>query len=175
MLIIFISGGPCTGKTSVINELKRQGFTIIPEAAREIAAFDKQFSGKSIKNIDKENFQDEIFNFQKNIFDSLVDENGIFFSDRGLGDTIAYYKINNLEVPEYKFDFAKNFANKQVFILEPLNFYNKDSLRQESQEEQKNIQDEIVKTYAELKYNVIMVPFMSVSKRVEFIIGSLGS
>jgi len=175
MPIIFISGGPCTGKTSVINELKRQGFTIIPEAAREIAAFDKRFYGKSIKNIDKKIFQDEIFNFQKNIFDSLADEKGIFFSDRGLGDTIAYYKINNFEVPEEKINHTKNFANKQVFILEPLNFYNRDLLRQESEEEQKNIQDEIVKTYTELEYEVIMVPFMSVSKRVEFIIGSLSS
>jgi predicted ATPase len=59
--------------------------------------------------------------------------------------------------------------------LEPLNFYNRDLLRQESEEEQKNIQDEIVKTYTELEYEVIMVPFMSVSKRVEFIIGSLSS
>ena len=36
MKIFIISGGPGTGKTSVINKLKEQGYKIIPEAAREL-------------------------------------------------------------------------------------------------------------------------------------------
>ncbi|MBI4116491.1 ATP-binding protein [Candidatus Pacearchaeota archaeon] len=166
--IVFISGGPCTGKTAVINQLQKQGHEIIPEAARRIA--EKKFPGKSIAEIDKRIFHDEIFRMQKDKVEFLKNTNKIVFSDRGFGDTVAYYRINLLDVPRDNFEYAKRFNYAKVFILESLKFYKKDLLRQESKEELEKIQAEIVRAYRELGYSIINVPFMSIEKRAKFIL-----
>ncbi len=166
--IYFISGGPCTGKTAVINQLQKQGYEIIPEVARQIAA--EKFAGKSVKEIDRKLFQDEIFKMQKKLFEGPNSKDGCVFSDRGFGDTLAYYLLNGLITPQNFFEYAEKFNCAKVFILEPLNFYKKDALRQESPEERKRIHKEIIKTYSDLGYDMISVPFMSVEKRAEFVL-----
>jgi len=164
-MIYVISGGPSTGKTEVIKELKRRGYNVLLEAARRVAK--KEFVGKSVKEIDMKIFQDLIFDLQRKEVSGLK---GVVFSDRGLGDTIAYYKINNLKVSKEKLEFAKKFRYSKIFILDFLNFYEKDELRKESKDEQEKIQEEIIKTYKEIGYIPIIVPFMSIKERVDFIL-----
>lgn len=168
MKIYVISGGPSTGKTSVINELGKE-FKILKEAARELGDKDSRFKGKSVKGLNMEKFQNAIFEFQKKQLEELKGKNEIVFSDRGLGDTLAYYKINKLKIPEGVIEYAKEFRCAGIFILEPLNFYEKDDFRQENREEQERIHNLIIKTYEELGYKPIIVPFMGVEKRVSFI------
>jgi predicted ATPase len=170
MGIYVISGGPCTGKTATINEIGKE-FKILPESARRIAETDKRFVGKSIKEINMRDFQEAIFEEQKKTIEELKrkNKNEIFFSDRGLGDTIAYCKINNLEVSKELISYAKKFRYDKIFILDFLNFYNKDELRQENKEEQKNIHEIIIKTYEELGYKPIKIKFASINERVRII------
>lgn len=167
MEIYVISGGPGTGKTSVINELAKE-FKILKEAARELGDKDSRFKGKSVKEIRMKEFQDAIFEFQKKQIENLK-ENEIVFSDRGLGDTIAYYKFYKIQVPEKIINYSKKFRYSRVFILEPLDFYEKDELRKEEKEEQLEIQNLVVESYRELGYEIIKVPLMSVEERVRFI------
>ncbi len=167
MKVYAISGGPSVGKTTIINEFKRQEYKTLREAARQVAETDKRFIGKSVKETNKQDFQDAIFQFQKKMLENI--KKGEIFSDRGLGDTIAYYKLYKLKIPQELVDFAKRFRYARVFILDFLNFYKPDSLRQENEEEQKKIHEEIIKAYEELGYEIIKVPFMSVQDRVSFI------
>ena len=53
--------------------------------------------------------------------------------------------------------------------MNSLNFYEKDDFRQETEERQKRIHEEIIKIYKQLGYKIIFVPFMSVEDRVRFI------
>lgn len=171
MKIYVISGGPGTGKTSVINELSKE-FITFEEAARTLVDNDLRFKGKSVNEINMKSFQDSIFDCQKKQIEELgktARDNEIIFSDRGVGSTIAYYKINQLDVPKAVIDFANSFRYSGIFILDLLDFYETDALRQENKEKQKKIHDEIIKVYEELGYKVIFVPFMSVKDRVRFI------
>jgi len=171
--LFIISGGPGTGKTSLINELSKK-FKVLPEAAREVGDKDSRFKGKSIKEINPYDFQKAIFNFQKDEFSKIKDKNHkIVFSDRGFGDTLAYYKFHNLKIPKDEFDYAKKFRYSEVFILDFLNFYENDALRQENDNEQKRIHRLIISTYKKLGYNPIIVPFMSISERVDFILSKI--
>ena len=172
MKIYIISGGPSTGKTSVINALKKKGYKVLIEAARYLGDNDKRFKGKSIKGIDKKKFQDAIFELQKKQIVGLKNEK-IVFSDRGLGDTIAYYRINKLKVPKNLINYAKKFKYSGIFILDFLDFYEVDKLRKETKEEQEFIQREIIKSYKELGYGFIIVPFMSIEDRSRFIISKI--
>ncbi len=169
MKLYVISGAPSTGKTSVINELAKE-FKVLPEAARVIAEKNPRFRGKSIREIDKEEFQKAIFELKIKLIESLdKSENDIVFSDRGLGDTIAYYKFYNLEVPKKFLDYINKLKYAGIFVLDFLDFYEKDSLRQESREEAEEVQKRIIETYEELGYKIIKVPFTSVEERVNFI------
>ena len=60
--VYVISGGPGTGKTTIINSLKTEGFRVLEEAARKVA--EEKFPGKSVKEINAKKFQEEIFNYQ---------------------------------------------------------------------------------------------------------------
>jgi len=168
--IFVITGGPGTGKTSVIDELRGRGFRVLVEAAREISISDERFIGKSVLEADKKDFQDAIFELQKEKLSELKNDE-IVFSDRGLGDTLAYYKINGLEIPGGNLEFAERFRYDGIFVLDFLDFYETDELRQESKEEQERVHNEIIREYEKLGYEVVIVPFMSVEKRVEFIEG----
>lgn len=166
-----ISGGPSTGKTETINEIKKRGYKILPEAARILSFTDKRFIGRSIKEINVKQFQKAIFDFQKEEIEELskLNRKKPIFLDRGLGDTLAYYKVNKLKIPEEELEYAKKIRYTKVFILDFLNFYKKDKLRMESKEEQEKIQEEIIDMYKELGYKPIIVPFMNIKERVDFI------
>lgn len=171
--LFIISGGPGTGKTSIIKELSKK-FGVFPEAAREVEKKDPRFEGKSIKEINPLEFQRAIFEFQRKKFNELKDKkHKIIFLDRGIGDTLAYYKFHNLKIPKDEFDYAKKFKCAGVFILDFLNFYKKDKLRQENNKEQKKIHNLIIKMYKRLGYKPIIVPFMGISERVDFILSKI--
>jgi predicted ATPase len=167
MGIYVISGGPGTGKTSIITELNKKGFTIIPEAAREIGTNDMRFKGKSVREIDFKEFQKAIFEWQKKKFLS-IDKKEITFLDRGFGDTLAYFKLHGLEIPSDQFETAKKFKVSKVFILDFLDFYENDALRTETKEEQELIQKEIIEMYKYLGYKPVIVPFYTLENRVKF-------
>lgn len=169
--IFAISGGPCVGKTTIIKELGKLGFNIIPESARIVAENDERFKGKNIKEINMAEFQKEILNMQIKLHEDFLLRNSSFaFSDRGFGDTIAYYKLNGLNFPGIKKDYVKNFRYAGVFILEPLKFYKTDGLRTETKEEQTKIHEEIEKSYGDLGYDLIKIPQMPIEGRIALIL-----
>ena len=156
-----------------MDELKNQGFVIFEEVARELAETDKRFIGKSINEIDRQEFQDKILEVQMKQFEKLKKVKGKIFLDRGVGDGLVYYKLNNLKIPKKIYDCFPEFNYQKVFILETLDFYEHDDLRQEDEAECKRIHETIIKTYKEFDCRILIVPFMSVKKRVEFILENL--
>ncbi|MBI2043560.1 AAA family ATPase [Candidatus Pacearchaeota archaeon] len=172
--IFVISGGPGVGKTTIVNELGKLKYNIIPEAARVVAESDKRFIGKSIKEINRQIFQDEVLKHQIKLQDDfLLKNNDIGFSDRGFGDSLAYYKINRLKFPKKHFDYVRSFRYKGIFILEPLRFYKTDGLRVETKKEQQEIHDEISRAYENLGYYLIKIPQMPIEERIAFILKNI--
>ena len=173
--LFIISGGPGTGKTSIIKELSKK-FKVLPESARAVGENDARFMGKSVKEINQQEFQDAIFEFQKKEIENLVkDEGEVIFSDRGLGDALAYCCVRKLKVSKKMLDYTKKFKYAGVFVLDFLDNYVRDTLRQESKEEQEKIHEMIIETYKELGYKPIIVPFMSVEERVRFILSKINN
>lgn len=169
-----ISGGPGTGKTSLINELGKRGYRIVPEAARRLFDSDPKFAGKSIMEIDLNEFHKSILEIQKKDLEKLLNRNHeVVFFDRGFLDTLAYMKFNNLDVSEEAIKFSKLIKYRLVFICDFLDRYSKDNLRQEPEDYQKKVHREIVKTYEDREYSPINIPFMSVKKRADFIISRI--
>ena len=95
-----ITGAPCSGKTAVIDEIKRRGIRVIHEVAR--AYIDRQLKkGLQLRQIktDALQFERHILHEKVRIQASLPATATIFF-DRGIPDSIAYFKLEGLDPTE---------------------------------------------------------------------------
>ena len=164
-----ICGGPCCGKSTTIMALKKGGGIICEEAATYLLK--TKFNGENSKGVDRDTFQREIFALQEKHYEKSGKE--IFF-DRGFGDTLAYYLFDGLDIPEDLMKIAKMKRYDKIFFLLPLDFFENNTVRPESQKEGEKISDFIRKVYRDLGYDIVEVPFMSVEERVKFIRGHLG-
>lgn len=164
-----ITGGPSSGKTKIIVRLAFMGYLTIPEAAR--ALIDNEMSkGRTLEQIRADEFE-----FQKTVLKMKIDaENRIpvnqtAFFERGIPDSIAYYKICDGDV-ESAIKASQKRRYKKVFLLEQLPF-EKDYARTEDEELANKISKLLHDSYSSLGYDVISVPVMkSIEERVNFIL-----
>ena len=96
---IVLTGGPCCGKTTLANELKKKGFCVVDESAREFISRNR--------TVNTEERQKEIFLRQLEKENLSRDE--LVILDRCLIDSLAYCKVYLGYVPELmKQDFSKS-------------------------------------------------------------------
>lgn len=166
------TGGPGAGKTSVLDELSRQGLTTIPEVARAIIKHQNAIGGNATHNGDRIAYRDlmlinSIEDYMKN---SNLDN--LLFFDRGIPDLYSYSNRFCNGVTKAITEAVTKFRyNPQVFLFPPWpEIYCHDT-------ERKQYYDEAVKTYHAVKegyticgYHLIEVPKLSVKQRVDFIL-----
>ncbi|MCU0642350.1 MAG: ATP-binding protein, partial [archaeon] len=99
-------------------------------------------------------------------------EKGIFFVDRGFGDTLSYYLLQNLPIPKKELDYVMKTRYAGVFILDFLDFYEQEG-RVITKEKQIDIQNKLVETYTKLGYNPVILPFATVSERADAILSKI--
>ena len=163
-----ITGAPCSGKTSVIRELERQGFQVVHEVAR--ASIDRQLSqGQRLVQIKADilRFERHILHAKVKIESSLTKAGPIFF-DRGVPDSIAYYVLEGLDPAEPLKHSCKTVYSK-IFFFERFELL-QDDVRSEDEEIAARLNDLLLDAYKKVGYNVIMVPVMPVMDRVNLVL-----
>ena len=167
-----ITGGPGSGKTTVVNQLNMLGHHTTIEHARHF--IDTQMiTGKSVEEIRKNQIE-----FQKGILDMQILQEAslspdeLIFLDRALPDALAYYRFLNLPVNKELEDALKKAFYKKVFILESLPLIN-DYARLEDETAQKRISKLIVEVYESFPFPITHVPIMTPMERVEYILKNL--
>lgn len=170
-----ITGGPCTGKSTLIKALSKKNYTTIPEVASLLIdeALIKHLEHPA-KN--RSDFQNKIIDKQLELESHTK---SIVFLDRGLPDGMVYYKLDKIEIPEKLTCEAKNNQYSAIFILDFIKnengeiFYEKTTSRTEILETAQKLQLLLHETYNELGYLLISVPSMSVQSRAEFILNKI--
>jgi len=172
---VVISGGPGTGKSSIIDNLGRLGFSVFRESSREITkkykklGQDQLFLSEPVK-FSRILLQNRITQHKES---NNIDENLSFF-DRGIPDILAYLEYKKISYSEEFQRPAEEFKYDAVFIAEPWrNIYKKDNERYESFEELIEINKHIKNTYSNFGYELILLPASSVKERVEFILDKI--
>ena len=178
---IVITGGPSSGKTSIINRLAELGYKIVPEAAEKYIKEEK-LKGKKIEEIrtNEEDFTKLIFYKKIEAEDQTAPEQ-LTFLDRGLPDTIAYGQADEYDI-SYALNDPKLNENKykKVFLLDLVPF-EKTDIRIEDRAFAERVNQELNDAYTSLGYDVIRVPVLpgntlqeKIDRRTEFILKSLG-
>jgi predicted ATPase len=165
-----LTGGPCVGKTTILDLISLRGITIVPEAARYVIEIEQAKDGDALPWKDNAKFQKRVMDRQLELENDLDD--GIVFLDRGLIDGHGYCKHFGTATPEGLIELSVDRYEK-IFLLDQLPNYNNDESRLENFEEATRIHEAIADAYISLGYGVIRVPVLSPDKRVEFILNRI--
>jgi len=152
-------------------ELEKRGYPVLVEAARLI--IDHQLAeGKTIQEIVTD--PDWLISVvrKKLEMEQEVPDDEVYFFDRGVPDSIAYYKLNDTAIDD---EFKKALAAvkyKKVFLLDLIDFVN-DEARSETPEAARKLHQLIREAYESEGYELIQVPVLPVAERVDFILERL--
>lgn len=169
---IVITGGPGTGKSTLINELIKQGYPCLKEISRQVT-LDAQKEG--IGQLFLTNpllFSELLLKGRQQQFEEANKlQSDIIFFDRGLPDVLAYMNYIGDTYPQSFVDACKNVVYDTVFVLKPWEtIYTSDSERYESFEQALEIHDHLLNTYQQFNYNLIDVPFGTIVNRTDYIL-----
>ncbi len=174
---IVITGGPGTGKSSIIHKLESYGYICLQEISREITLKARE---EGIEQLFLEKpllFSEKLLKARVNQYLEVQQEKNQFvFYDRGVHDVVAYLDyFQTAYPPEFKDTCTKHCYNL-VFILPPWEeIYVQDNERYEDFQEAKKIHNYLERTYKSYQYAPVEVPRLSVESRVEFILEKISN
>ncbi len=172
---VVLTGGACTGKTTVIEELAKRGCKTVPEVARPVIdSYLKRNVLQKPRLNDIAVLQKEITLKQIELESKLDPTKEIIFFDRSGLDTIAYCQFYNVEIPEELTNYSRNAKFDKIFILDQIGEFQYDGIRYENPDDAKKIHDLIRGIYCQQGYSPIPVPVISAKDRANFILQNIG-
>ena len=165
-----ITGGPSAGKTTTIAELARRGYLTIPEAARTIIdeAAANGISTDELRS-DEAKFQKDIAHLKQKI-EQEADPTVPTFFDRGMHDTLAYMQHYGFATEDWIMDLLQSSSYKKVFVLAPLETFERDYARTEPDDFGKQIHQPLIDAYATYGMQPIIVKAAPLKERIDFIL-----
>lgn len=172
--IYIITGGPGFGKTALINELRKCGYLCSDEFARDLIEDQVKNGGDILPWKNPGLFQQEILRQRIEFFEAAPDE-AVAFADRGIPDQLAFALYKGMGTPEILVRTAREYRYApQVFVTPPwTEIFTNDPTRKETFDEAVQIHRSVSETYLNLNYQIVELPFLSVKKRMDYILQTL--
>lgn len=172
---IVITGGPGSGKTSLIQHIESLGHACMHEISRQIINEARKEGIDQLFLTDPMQFSQKLLERRLGQFKEalLVDADYVFY-DRGIPDITAYMDFIGSSYP-VSFE-APCFVNlyDTVFLLAPWEaIYTKDKERYETFEQAQIIYQSLRNGYHKYGYSIIEVPPATIEERSQFIFNSL--
>lgn len=171
-----LTGGPGSGKTTLIDALGRAGFATTMEAGRAIIRDQLAIGGPTTHQSDPAVFAELMLAFDIQSYRTALEETGPVFFDRGLTELAGYHRMMGMPTPVHFRTAAEKFRyNRKVFVAPPWpEIFANDSERKQSLDEAVRTHDAVVRIYAEFGYDIVPLPKASVAERVRFVLAEAG-
>jgi len=169
---IVITGGPGSGKTSIINELTRRGFTCSEEISRAIILKAREEGIEQLFLTNPVQFSELLLEARIKQYNAALKSNNEFvFLDRGIPDISSYMDFKGDSYPDFFTKACKDYKYDSVFILAPWQeIFTNDNERYENFDQALEIHEKLLETYTKYGYGLRDVPFGSIIARAEHII-----
>ena len=171
---VVITGGPGTGKTSLVRSLEEAGYLCFHEIIRDLTSEAIGSNDPSEFDTNPLAFVDDPFAFNEKIlqgrlkqFHEASEADGkIVFFDRGMPDVLAYMDYFDQAYGEDFMSPCRQFRYDKVIILPPWKgIYKSDGERFESFEEACAIHEELLGKYRYFDYLPFELPTGTVKER----------
>jgi len=166
-----ITGGPGSGKTTLIDALAAQGFHHMPEAGRAIIRDQIAIGGGALPWADRGAFAELMLSWELRSWHEAHDRKGPVIFDRGVPDVSGYLRLCGLPVPSHVERAAEMFRyQRRVFIAPPWReIFGQDTERKQDFAEAQATYEAMVTVYADLGYELVSLPLAPVAERVRFV------
>ncbi len=169
-----LTGAPGSGKSTLINSLRKKDYICVDEPAREIIAEQKAIKGEGLYNKNKQLFLQLMLSRTMCRYNQYIDAAKPIVFDRGIPDIIGYAKLFELNPqPCIKASQICKYNNKIFLLPSWREIYSNDEDRTMSFDDSVQFGNLIRQAYDDLGYNCIDVPLVSIEERVNFIINNL--
>ena len=172
---IVITGGPSTGKTSIIEKIEKKGFHCFNEISRQITLEARKEGIPQLFVSDPLLFSERIIEGRIKQFKASenMDKPLVFF-DRGIPDVVAYMDCFGQTYGQHFVESCTLHKYDHVFLLPPWQeIHVSDNERYENFEQAVRIHSYLERAYKEYGYNIIDVPKETVEGRVTFILNKI--
>lgn len=175
--LLVLTGGPGSGKTTLIEALGDAGFATCPEAGRAIIRDQVALDGPALPWNDPVLFAELMLSWELRSHRAAAARGGPVFFDRGVPDVIGYLRLTGIAVPAHMQEAAVRFRyGPKVFVTPPWReIFVRDDERSQTWEEAVRTHDIMIETYAGFGYEPVPLPCASVEHRLRFILAETGA
>jgi predicted ATPase len=174
---IVITGGPGSGKSSLIDALETLGYSRSVEAGRAIIQDQVAIGGRALPWNDRALFAELMLSWEMRSFRIAGQRGGVVFFDRGVPDVMGYLRLSGLPVPHHVKKAAETFLyHPRVFIAPPWKeIFGQDRERKQDFEEAIRTYQAMLSAYTDCGYELVELPCAPVLRRVQFVLQELSS
>jgi predicted ATPase len=171
-----LTGGPGSGKSTLIEALESAGYPRSLEAGRAIIQAQVAIGGRALPWSDPAAFAELMLSWEIRSYQTALGGKGPVFFDRGVPDVVGYVRLQGLPVPAHMEKAAELFRyNRRVFIAPPwAEIFDQDRERKQDFDEAVRTYEAMVATYTGYGYELIEVPRIPVDERVRFVLQDIG-
>jgi predicted ATPase len=178
---VVITGGPGSGKTSLVEHLASLGYGTVPEAAIQIIEEQNQARGVAgqvawrLRNPDP---------FQRLVLERTIaletacaaTGDALVFCDRGRPDAMAYAELSGVPLPGELLSLVNQQRYHRVYLLDtPARFKERpDTGRTSDRARSVRIRNLLEAVYFSLGYAPLRVPELSIKERAGLVLSDLG-
>lgn len=168
---IVVSGSPGGGKTSLIEGLKKNGYTTFEEYSRTVIQAGQKAGTANLFTTSPMRFSEELLKGRKEQFEQANHypaRNKVVFYDRGIHDTYAYLKAIGKATPAWE-EHVYQYQYDLIFLVTPWrDIYAKDAQRLETFKQAEMYYPFIKEVYSK-QHKIIEVPQLNLLERISFI------
>ena len=168
MTKVVLIGGPCSGKSTIINMLKHKGYDVVPEVAKDV------FLSMGLPDPSNQDWYASLQNIiamEQIKRESQFNNSKLTFLDRGIYDIIAYCQKDLGFVPDTAKKIIDNHPGYDlVFLLDQLPFVKESYRVEKNHQEAALLHAMVYDVYKTLGYDIIKIPILPPKQRLDYLL-----
>ena len=169
------SGGPGSGKSTVLNLLENRGYMTVGEVARDIIQNQVRTGGDAVPWSNTIRYSHLMLLHSIVDFEEFVHIDKPCFFDRGIIDTVGYARLIGIPITNDMEDAANKYRYNHKVFLFPFwkEIYVNDAERKQDVDEAERTYWALKAEYERFGYNTIDVPCLTSQQRADWILEHL--